>query len=253
MSETVSGSGIPTEAMAETHSFDAAGTAGDNNAGVPPAEETHDEYADVAFGDDPRWKEVTTKKKALEKELEGLREFAPVIDRLRGMGYSSADAVTEALSAEEQRLFNQQLAQNLNTAVRNGQIDPATAQARYQAAIREREMSRTLASLAQYEVDRQLQAAKQQFPEMDEELVREIGRANYGRPDFDLAAVARRSHERNLAYLERRLAGYEAERAQQPAAPLSSGRGGFAMSGNAKSALKRSWEDLLGLTKLAQI
>ena len=223
-------------------------------AGADGSRETAaDEYADVPFRDDPRWNDVVGKKKAAEAELASLRGFAPVIERLKGMGFASADAVTNALAAEEQRLFQQNLSQSLNEAVRSGRINPATAQERYQAALQERVFGRTIANLAQQDLDRQVQAAKVQYPEMDEDLVREYAKGNYGRSGFDLADVARRSHERNVSYFERKLAGHEAERAKQPAAPVSGGRGSVALNGSARSALKRSWEDLLGLTKLAQL
>lgn len=234
-----------------------AGEAPDMDSSEPGVEgsgaEEHDTYGDVPFRDDAPWQEEMDKKKAMEAELEELRGFSPVIEHLKSLGFDSADAVTEALAAEEQRLIDANLAQTLEANVRAGRISPAAAQAQYQAAQQQRQMSQAMAALAQYEVDRQMRTAQQQFPDMDEDLVREIGRANFGRPGFDLLSVARRSHERNLSHIERKLASYEAERSEQPAAPLSSGRGSFELTGNAKSALRRSWEDLLGLTKLARL
>lgn len=250
MEEMRSGWEAPASDAGELGGREDAFEANGAGAAETPAD---DDYEDVPFRDDPRWREVIGKKKAAEAELEGLRGFAPVIERLKGMGFASADSVGQALTAEEQRLFQQKLAQTLNAEVRSGRIDPATAQTRFQEALQERAIGQTLAQLTQADIDHKVQMAKEQYPEMDDELVREIARANFGRPGFDLAAVARRSHERNISYYERKLAGHEAERARQPAAPVSGGRGSVALNGNAKSALKRSWEDLLGLTKLAQL
>jgi hypothetical protein len=213
--------------------------------------EADDNPEDTPFHNHPRWKELMGRKKALEDQLANVQGFAPVVERLKSIGINSAEEFDAAYAAEEQRQFEANLAQALNAGVRNGTIPPATAQAQFESAVKQRQIDQAMAAWQGFEINQQIQAAKQRFPEMDDEMVRQVAFANYGRPGFDLAELARRSHERNLSYLERHLAQYEADRAQTPSAPLSNERGSLAPT-NGRMAARRSWEELLGLTKFVK-
>jgi|SRR5579862_8831688 len=223
--------------------------------------EADDDTQDLPFHNHPRWKELMGRKKVLEDELSGLKSFAPVVERLRAVGITSVQEFEAAYAAEEQRQFEANLAQAIQAGVRNGTIPPAAAKAHFDAGLASRRtqsanwQQQGFASVSSGApssvIEQHIQSAKQRFPEMDEDMVRQVAQANYGRPGFDLTALARRSHERNQAYLERRLAQYEAERAEQPPAPISNERAGHTAS-NGLVAARRTWEDLLGLTRLVK-
>ncbi|HEX5324669.1 MAG TPA: hypothetical protein VFW40_12850, partial [Capsulimonadaceae bacterium] len=108
--------------------FDAAVANGVNDRHNAVDFEANDDTEEIPFHNHPRWREVMGQKRALEEELKGLKGFAPVVERLKGLGFGSAAEFEAALAAETQRQFEANLAQALNAGVRNGTLTPAAAQ-----------------------------------------------------------------------------------------------------------------------------
>ena len=195
-----------------------------NDAGAPPALDTQpvtqpaetEETGAAAQGEGQQHEESIPydRFKTVNEQLQGFKAWEPVLDMLRKQGYESPDAVIAMVSQQEQQAAVQSqldpIAQRLMQRVEAGEIDMDAAESIWDAEKTRIAADRDRAMYADWRRGQELDQARTNFPEMDEESVITLARAT-GQP---IAKLAQASHDRAVQIRERAIADYNAKRQQ---------------------------------------
>ena len=161
--------------------------------------------------------------KEVNDQLGQIKAWEPVTQFMRENGFETPEAfmaaVTQQREETQTRSSLDPIAARLTAKVNSGELDWETAETLWQAERDKVLANKDRAMYQDWQSGQQLEQARKNYPEMDEQYVTALAKAT-GRP---IAQLAKESHEARVKFRDDAIAKYNADKGKQPAAPEGSG------------------------------